>query len=81
MESAVCDNNLDPGVMIGEVVGLAGGTQVPAVGFCHSCQLSEPEAGEVSVVNKELGLRVGLGVGADKAVPWPTLLSMMDILG
>ena len=80
VESAVCDNNLDPGVRIGEVVGLAGGTQVPAVGFFHSCQLSEPEAGEVSVVNKDLGLRVGLGVGADKAVPRPTVVRGMDIL-
>ena len=50
VESAVCDNNLYPGVGIGRVVGLAGGTQVPAVGLFHSCQLSEPEAGEVPVV-------------------------------
>ena len=79
VESAVSDNNLDPGVRIAEVMGLARGTQISAVGLLYSCQLSEPEAGEVPVVHYDLGLRVGLSVGADVTLSWP-LVSRMYIL-
>ena len=80
VESTVSDNELDPGVRIGKVAGLAGGTQVSAVGLFHTCQLSQPEAGEVPVIYGDLGLWVGLGVGADMAAPCSTLARGSDLM-
>ena len=80
VESTVSDNELDPGVRIGKVAGLAGGTQVSAVGLFHTCQLSQPEAGEVPVIYGDLGQRVGLGVGADMAAPCSTLARGSDLM-
>ena len=80
VESAVSDNDLDPGVRIWKVSGLAGGAQISGVCLFHSCELSEPEAGEVSVVYGDLWLGVGLRVRADEAAPWATLVSGLHTL-
>ena len=68
VESAVRHNHLDPVVGIGLVVGLTGGAQVHPVAVLHTSHLSQPEAGKVPVVHRNLGLGVFLRVGANEAV-------------
>ena len=78
VECTVRHNNLNSVLWIGQVVTHAGRTEVSGWPLFSSSELSQPETGEVSVVDRNLGGWIGLGVRADVARPLWLILGLRD---